>query len=137
MCIAVDDLEDAERRAGRAFGIVLVGGRNAEVRADPVALVRLYGPAVLVDRAAHHRHALAHEDLGLVGLEALAECRRADDVGEEHGHGAALVLHVSRLRGGVGWSFRDRRRAHRRGGREPHDRAERLVLAQDGLLESA
>ena len=75
-----------------ALGVVLVGGRNAEVRADPVALVRLHRAAVLVDRAAHHRHALADEHLGLVRLEPLAERRRADDVGEENRDGTALVL---------------------------------------------
>ena len=135
--VAADDLEDAKRRAGGALGVVLVRGRNAEVRADPVALVRLHRAAVLVDGAAHHRHALADEHLRLVGLEPLAERRRADDVGEEHGDRAPLVLDLprSRRRGRRGRRPRFWPAGHR-GRCERRDRSERLVLAEDRLLES-
>ena len=87
-----DDLEDAEGGAGGALGIVVVRGRHAEVRADPVALVGLHHAAVLLYCAAHHRHALADERLHLVRGEPLAEGGRADDVREEDGDGADLVL---------------------------------------------
>ena len=136
--VPADDLEDAQGRARRALGIVLVRGWNAEVRADPVALVRLHDAAVLVDRTAHHRHALAYEHLRLVGLEPLAERRRADDVGEEHGDGATLVLHPTRSRRGGRRGSRYRVRPARHRGRcEGRDGSERVVLAQDGLLELA
>ena len=134
--VAAHDLEDAERRAGCALGVVLVRGRDAEVRADPVALVRLHRSAVLVDRAAHHRHALPDEHLGLVGLEPLAERGRADDVGEEHGDRPALVLDLTwrrpRRRGCVPPATGSRSAAADASG--VHG-TERVVLAQDRLLE--
>ena len=83
--------------AGGALGIVLVRGRDAEVGADAVALVRLHHAAVLLDGAAHHRHALADEHLDLVRRESLAERRRADDVGEEDGDRAPLVRWEPRI----------------------------------------
>ena len=136
--VPADDLEDAQGRARRALGIVLVRGGHAEVGADPVALVRLHDAAVLVDRTAHHRHALADEHLGLVGLEPFAERRRADDVGEEHGDGATLVLDPTRSRRGGRRGSRYRVRPARHRGRcEGRDGSERVVLAQDGLLELA
>ena len=99
--VLADDLEDAQRRAGGPLVVVLVGSGNAEVRADAVALVGLHRSAVLLDGTAHHRHALADERLHLVGREPLAERARADDVGEEHRHGAELV--VARTVGGGGF----------------------------------
>ena len=109
--------------------------RDAEVRADAVSLVGLDDAAVLLDRAAHHGHALADEHLRLVRLEPFAERGRADDVGEEHGDRAALVLHLphrSRGRRTFGRSvlwIEGRNRYGRRYG------AERVVLPQDRLLE--
>ena len=78
-----DDLEDAQASPGGALRIVVVGSRHAEVRADPVSLVRLHHAAVLLDGAAHHRHALADERLHLVDREPLPERGRADDVREQ------------------------------------------------------
>src|SRR6188472_4242553 len=52
-CVLPHDIHYPQRRAGGSFGVVLVGGRDAEVRADAVAHVRLNRPAVLVHRAAH------------------------------------------------------------------------------------
>ncbi len=72
----------AQRRARRTFGVVLVRGGDAEVRADPVAHEGLDHPAEVLDGAAHPVHALADERLDLVGPEAFAEpgrprrCRR-------------------------------------------------------------
>ena len=67
-------------------------GRDAEVGADPVAFVGLHHAVVLLDGAAHHRHALADERLHLVRRQPLAEPRRADDVGEQNGDRAELVF---------------------------------------------
>ena len=72
--ILVDELEDAERRARGAFGIVLVRRRHAEVDADGVALVRLHGAAVLLGGEAHQRYAPTDERQDLVGREPLGEC---------------------------------------------------------------
>ncbi len=96
--VAPHDLENAQRRAGGALRVVLVGRGDAEVGADPVALERLHGASVLVDGAAHHRHALADEHLRLVRLEPLPERGRADDVGEEDSDRATLVLDRPRFR---------------------------------------
>ena len=84
-------LEQREPRFGRAVGVVLVGGRDAEVGAHTVAHVGLHRPAELLDDAAHARDALAHERLDLVGAHALAQPGGADDVGEEGGHRPKLV----------------------------------------------
>jgi hypothetical protein len=89
--VLLDDLEDAQAGAGSALGIVIVSGGHAEVRADPVARVRLHHPAVLLDGATHHRHALADERLHLVGRQPLSEGGGADDVGKEDRDGADLV----------------------------------------------
>ena len=87
-----DDVDDRERRPGGALGVVLVRGRDAEERGDAVAHVRLHGAAEPLDRARHAADALADDDLHLVRGEALAERRRADDVGEERGDRPQLVL---------------------------------------------
>ena len=50
--VLADDVEDAERGAGGALRIVLVGARNPEERGDPVAHVRLDRAAELLDRLA-------------------------------------------------------------------------------------
>ena len=103
--VLADHLLDAQSRARSALGVVLADVRDAEVRADAVAGVRLDGAAVLLHGLAHLRHALADERLHLIRREPLAERRRADDVGEEHGDRAKLVL---------GCPLRRRRRARRR-----------------------
>ena len=135
--VSAHDLEDAKRRAGRALGVVLVRGRDAEVRADPVSLVGLHGAAVLVDRAAHHRHALADEHLRLVGLEPFAERGRADDVGEEHGDraGARLPSAVGEPRRRAASVAATCSRSTAAAGASARDGAERVVLPQDRLLE--
>jgi hypothetical protein len=120
--------EDAEAGEHGAFGVVLVGPRHAEVSADAVTLVRLHGPAVLLDGATHDRDALPDESLRLLGSESLAECSRPDDVGEEDRHGTDLVgercLRRRRWRSGFG----QQRQGWRRGG-------ERGVLEEDRALE--
>jgi hypothetical protein len=110
--------------------------RDAEVGADTVPLIRLNRSSVLVDRPAHDRDALADEDLGLVRLETLAERRRADDVREEDGDRTALVLEPT---GSDRLGCLRRTRLRRDGDRrcQLDGWAERLVLAQDRLLELA
>ena len=84
-------LEHREPRLGGAVGVVLVRGRDTEIRAHAVAHVCLHRPAELLDDAAHPRHALADERLHLVGAHALAQPGGADDVREERGHRPKLV----------------------------------------------
>ncbi len=86
------DLHDPQRRAGGSLGVVFVGRRHAEVRADAVAHVRLNRPSVLVDRATHLIHALADQRLRLLRRQLLGQRRRSDDVGEQHRHGPNLVV---------------------------------------------
>ena len=90
--VAGGDADDPQRRPCRAFGIVLVGGGNAEVRADPVAHERLDHAAEVLDGAAHPRDALADERLDLVGPEPFAQAGRPDDVGEQRRDRPHLVL---------------------------------------------
>ncbi len=73
--VAGRDADDPQRRPCRAFGVVLVGGGNAEVRADPVAHERLDHAAEVLDGATHPRDALADERLDLVGPEPFARAR--------------------------------------------------------------
>jgi hypothetical protein len=86
------DPDDPKRRARRAFGVVLVGGGDAEVGADPVTHERLDHAPEVLDRAAHPGDALADERLDLVGPEAFAQAGRADDVGEQRRDRPHLVL---------------------------------------------
>ena len=105
-----DHRQHREPRLGGAVGVVLVGGRDAEVGAHPVAHVGLHRSAELLDDAAHARHALADQRLHLVGAHALAQAGGADDVGEERGHrpklvtpaGAAWIDRIGWLRHGRG-----------------------------------
>ena len=88
---SLHQLEDPQRGQSGALRVVLVRRRDAEVRADAVSLIGLHDAAVLLDGAAHDRHALADERLGLVRREALAERGRPDDVGEQDGDRPHLV----------------------------------------------
>ena len=132
--VPLHDLEDPECGPRCALRVVLVRRRDAEVRADAVALVCLHHPAVLVDGSTHHRHALPDEHLDLVGLEPFSERRGADDVREENGDRAALVLRRSRgVQGHTGRLRPDGADDGRR--REGGDRPERGVLVENRLLE--
>ena len=92
--VRADDLEDAQRRARRPLRVVGVRRRDAEQRADAVALVRLDGSTELLDGPADAGHAFADERLHLLWQQALAERRRPHDVGEERSDGPDLVLHA-------------------------------------------
>ena len=76
-------VEDAERRARRALGVVLVCLRDAEGRHDGIAGELLHGAAVRLDAAGDGvepgRHAPAR-DFRILGRDELG---RADEVGEE------------------------------------------------------
>ena len=90
-CVLGDHLEDPHRRMRRPLRVVLVRRGHPEEGGDPVSHVGVDGAAVLLDRAGHAADALADERLHLVRCQSLAECGRADDVGEEGGDGAQLV----------------------------------------------
>ena len=68
--------------------------RDAEQRADTVALVRLDGSTELLDGPADTRHAFADEGFHFLWQQALAERRRPHDVGEERCDWSDLVLHA-------------------------------------------
>ena len=87
--VAGRDADDPCRPC-RAFGIVLVGRGNAEVRADPVAHERLDHAAEVLDGATHPRDALPDERLDLVGPKPFAQAGRPDDVGEQGCDGALV-----------------------------------------------
>lgn len=92
--VRADDLEDAQRRTRRPLRVVGVRRRDAEQRADAVALVRLDGSTELLDGAADAGHAFADERLHLFWQQTLAERGRPHDVGEERRDGPDLVLHA-------------------------------------------
>ena len=128
--VLAHELENAEAGERCPLRVVLVRDRHAEIGADAVALVRLHGPAVFLDGAAHDRHALAHERLGLLRRQSLSERRRADDVCEEDRHRPNLVCDHVWLRGRgqlrrLGGSF----------GRAGRGRRDRRVLPKDRPLE--
>ena len=78
-------------RPQRPFGVVLVGDGGAEQGEDAVAGDVHDRAAVASDRRDHPRHRLVDDDLELLGLERLAEHRRAGQVGEQRGDDLLLV----------------------------------------------
>ena len=95
----------AERRAHRALGVVLVRDRRAEQRHHVVADVLVHGAAVALDLLPEPPQRAVHERLHGLGVEALGHGRVAGQIGEQHGHAAALLR-----QGGLDGS-RARRRA--------------------------
>ena len=90
----LDVVDDAERGADRTFRIVLVSDRSAEEREQSVAGEILDGASERLDGRDHASHGVADDELQLLGVEALAERGRPDEVGEEGGDDAAFVADV-------------------------------------------
>ncbi len=89
-----DVVDDAQTRADRALGVVLVRARRTEQREDAVAGEILHGAPERLDRHDHASDGIADHELELLGVEPLTEGRRADEVGEEGGDVAAFVPDV-------------------------------------------
>jgi haloalkane dehalogenase len=83
---------DVERGRDRAARRVLERERRAEKRHDAVAGELDDGAFVAVDLVEHVAEAAVHERAHLLGVDALGDARRADDVGEEHGHELPLAF---------------------------------------------
>ena len=79
---------DRERGAHGALGVVLVPDGRAEEREEAVAGELRDGAVEAPDLVRDQRHDLVEEELRALGPEPLADRRRADDVGEQHGHDA-------------------------------------------------
>ena len=86
------------RRAHRAQRIVLVGDRDAEDRHHGVADVVLDRAAVALDDIAHADEPALHRPAQRLGIHALSERRRSDDVGEDDGDDLAALAGDTRRR---------------------------------------
>ena len=91
-------IADGQRGANRALGVVLVRLRDPENGEHRVAGELLGGAAVALDLRVDQVEELALELAHILGIESLAECRRAGEVGEEDGHDAALLPVLDGLR---------------------------------------
>ena len=91
----IGPLDDAERGADRALGIVLVRHRRAEQREDPVAGEVLDRAAERLDRIHHPPNGAAEHLARVFGVHPLRELRRPDDVGEQGGHDLAFFAHLA------------------------------------------
>ena len=86
--LSVDTLESVahrRRRTHRAEGVVLVDGRHSEHCDDRVADELLDRAAVPLESRLHGVEVAPHHATQRLGVEPLAQRRRADDVGEHHG----------------------------------------------------
>ena len=86
--------DHAQRAAHRALGVVLARRRRAEEREHAVAGEILDVPAERLDLADDARDRLADDVLHVLGIDALRERRRADDVGEDRRHNLPFLAHV-------------------------------------------
>ena len=94
MKIDVQTLESRDHLQGRPDGaarVILVGHRDAEDGHDRVADVLLDRPAPAVDDAGHRREVGPEKRLQALGVEALSQVRRADQIREEDRDELALV----------------------------------------------
>ena len=105
----LDGLEQLERRPDRTLGVVLVRRRRPPDRHHGVADELLDETAVALDRLPGRLEVAGQQVADLLGVTALREVRRADEVGEQDRHETAL----GRRRGG-GRDGRGRARADRR-----------------------
>jgi hypothetical protein len=72
--------------------VVLVQGRDPEDGHDGVADELLHRAAVPLDGRTGRLEVARHDAAQGLGIELLAECRRADDVREQHGHRLADLV---------------------------------------------
>ena len=117
-----EGVANRERGAHGAVRSVLVGDRGAEERHQAVAGERVDDALDGVDLAERERHVLLEEIAILLGIHALGERRRADEVAEEDRDELAL-LERRRRRGAellrqLFGDLRWRRRCRRLSGRE-------------------
>ena len=76
----------------RALGIVVVGHRRPEHRHDGVADELLHEALVPLDGLRHLAKQIALECAHVLGVGLLTERREAGEIGEEHGHQAAVAV---------------------------------------------
>ena len=81
--IASDAIPEADGRADRALGVVLVGGRHAEDGHEAVAHDRRHDAAEVLDDEPQRRHGRPQEGVHVLGVERLRERGVAGQVGEQ------------------------------------------------------
>ena len=89
---AGERLANAERRADRTLGVVLVHVRNPEHGQDGVADELLGDPSVVLDLGVDELEELTLNGPHVLGIEPFAEGSRPCEIGEEHGDDAPLFL---------------------------------------------
>ena len=87
----LDRLEDPERRANRALGVVLVRDGRAEDRHDGVADELLHRAAEALDVGLHALVVRAQRCADVLGVGAVRAAREADEVDEEDGDDLPLL----------------------------------------------
>ena len=87
-------LDHVERGPHGSLGVVLVRHRGAEEGQHRVALELRDRALVLEDGLRHEVERLVHDLRPVLGVHVLEQCRRADDIDEERGHGLALAAEL-------------------------------------------
>jgi len=84
-------LADAQGRAQRALGVVVVSLRRAEDRHHRIPDVLLDAPPVALDLTGDGREVRALSLADSLRISALGAAREADEIGEEHRYQPALI----------------------------------------------
>ena len=88
--LALDRLLHRDRGDHGTYGVVVTRFGHAKDRDDRVSDVLVDDAAAAMDLARERRKVRAEDRAKLLGIEALAECGRAGDVGLEDGDDATL-----------------------------------------------
>jgi hypothetical protein len=91
LAVVADAVEDEQPGAHGALGVVLVRRRRPEQGDHAVARQLDHGAVELLHRADHPGHGLADDHREVLGVQALAEGGRADDVGEQRADDLPLL----------------------------------------------
>ena len=90
-----DRRPDLERRADRAFRVVLVRDRRPEQRHDGIPDELLDRPSVALELVLQPGVVGLEHRADVLGVERLGSAREPDEVGEEHGDDLALLANLT------------------------------------------
>ncbi len=95
----LDLAHDSEPGPDRSLGIVFVRHGCAEECEDAVAGEVLDDAAERLDGSHHAGHSIGHDELQVLGVQALAQCGGPDEVSEQGGHHSSLFTDCTRRDG--------------------------------------